>query len=75
MLNDFQPYAQNYPTTTNPQWSYVEANNYSDWESILQVFPQLKTVNTPLDLEAGQNVTGIVIRSANDDNVHKVLFN
>jgi len=74
MLNGFQSYAQNYSQIPNTQWPYVEAKNYSDWESILQVFPHLKTVNSHLDLEAGQNVTGIVIRSANDDNVHKVHF-
>ena len=52
-------------------WPYLEAKNYSDWDSILQVFPHLKNIN-PNEHIHSNNVNGIVIRSANDDNVHKV---
>lgn len=36
------------------------------------MFPHLKDINMNNDFSAEQNVNGIVIRSANDDNVHKV---
>lgn len=55
----------------NP-WNYLEAKNYSDWESILQTFPHLKDINPP-QYPHNNNTIGIVIRSANDDNVHKVI--
>lgn len=38
-------------------------------------FPHLKGVNSLEDCEKDQKVNGIVIRSANDDNVHKVIIN
>lgn len=52
-------------------WPYLEAKNYSDWDSIFQTFPHLSTVN-PSEHPHSHNILGMVIRSANDDNVHKV---
>ena len=37
------------------------------------MFPHLKQINANNDFSHEQNVNGIVIRSANDDNVHKVI--
>lgn len=54
-------------------WPYLEATNYSEWESILQVLPHLKSIN-PAEHVPNPNINGIVIRSANDDNVHKVTL-
>ena len=57
------PYQQN--------WPYLESSNYQDWNNILQSFPHLKNIN-PSEPPSSPNAIGIVIRSANDDNVHKV---
>ena len=54
------------------KWPYTEAKNYSDWDSIFQSFPHLKQINSANEEQNDLNVSGIVIRSANDDNVHKV---
>ena len=54
-------------------WPYVEAKHYNDWETIQQGFPHLKDIN-PAEQTPNSNIQGIVIRSANDDNVHKVTF-
>jgi hypothetical protein len=43
-------------------------------DAIKQTFPHLKNINTPHNYQVDQNVTGVVIRSANDDNVHKVTL-
>ena len=63
---------QEYGQNANARWPYLEAKNYQDWESVLQAFPHLKTANLPHEAEPDNNVAGIVIRSGNDDNVHKV---
>ena len=56
---------------SNNQWPYTEAKNYQNWDSIFETYPHLKNINSPDDLEKGPKVHGMVIRSANDDNVHK----
>lgn len=71
-MNGYPQY-QTYNSNINTQWPYAEAKNYQNWESILEVFPHLKQVNSPDDLEKTPKVHGIVIRSANDDNVHKAI--
>lgn len=72
MMNGYTAYQQEASQLVKNHWPYQEAKNYSDWESIFQAFPHLKQVNAHPESEPDQNVTGIVIRSANDDNVHKV---
>jgi hypothetical protein len=54
-------------------WPYIEAKDYSEWESIVTAFPHLKSINNE-EPPRSSNVHGMVIRSANDDNVHKVGF-
>lgn len=51
----------------------MEAKNYFDFNSIVEAFPHLSKIN-PGDINWAEkkNVQGIIIRSANDDNVHKV---
>lgn len=73
-MNGYSQYQPEQSQNSN-RWAYVEAKNYADWESILMAFPHLKTVNAPEECEKDQKVHGIVIRSANDDNVHKVDIN
>jgi len=67
----FQP---NTTHNTNNQWPLVVAKNYDNMDSIFQAMPHLKLINTPIEINPELKVTGLVIRSANDDNVHKVLL-
>lgn len=71
-MNGYGQYPADYTQNNNQKWPYVEAKNYSDWQSILAAMPHLKTVNAEEECEKGTKANGIVIRSANDDNVHKV---
>jgi hypothetical protein len=74
MMNGYSGFGQEASQLVKNQWPYHEAKNYNDWESIFQAFPHLKQVNAHQEGEPEQNVSGIVIRSANDDNVHKVFI-
>lgn len=71
-MNGYGQYQPDYAQNDNSKWAYHEAKNYSDWESVQSAFPHLKGINSEEECEKGQKVNGIVIRSANDDNVHKV---
>ena len=73
-MNGYSGLQQEASQALKTQWPYQEAKNYNDWESIFQAFPHLKQINAHQEGEVDQNVSGIVIRSANDDNVHKVIF-
>ena len=46
MMNGYPGYQQESSQLAKTQWPYVEAKNYSDWESIFQSFPHLKQVNS-----------------------------
>jgi hypothetical protein len=72
MMNGYSGFQQEAPQGVKTQWPYQEAKNYNDSESIFQAFPHLKQINAQQEGEPDHNVSGIVIRSANDDNVHKV---
>lgn len=52
----------------------MEAENYTNLSSIVAAYPHLKNINQQFDWSAKSNIIGIVIRSANDDNVHKVII-
>lgn len=65
-------YSNPYTTTYTERFPYVEAENYNHINSIVAAFPHLKNINQQIDWASKSNVIGIVIRSANDDNVHKV---
>ena len=56
------------------KFPYIEAADYTDPESIFEAFPQLRKINEKYDWNQNKNIEGLVIRSANDDNVHKVIF-
>ena len=54
------------------RFPYIEAKDYTNPQSIVEAFPQLQTINQEQDWSQHKNIEGLVIRSANDDNVHKV---
>lgn len=54
------------------RFPYVEAPDYTKMDSILEAFPHLQGINQERDWSKMNNIYGVVIRSANDDNVHKV---
>ena len=56
------------------KYPYVEAPNYFDINSIIESFPHLKDINADRDWTELNNAEGLIIRSANDDNVHKVYL-
>lgn len=62
---------QQYPQITE-RFPYTESIDYSSLSTIVQAFPHLGQINQQVDWSKSNNLTGIVIRSANDDNVHKV---
>lgn len=59
--------------SVNKRWPYLEAKDYHNHNSIIETFPHLQNMNTDRDLTQSQNKIGLIIRSANDDNVHKAI--
>lgn len=59
--------------TVPERFPYVEAKDYTNINSIKEAFPHLKNINQTFDWSSKANLMGLVIRSANDDNVHKVF--
>lgn len=57
----------------NKRWPYAEAKDYHNFNSIAETFPHLAYVNTDKDHTLTNNKMGLIIRSANDDNVHKAI--
>ena len=54
--------------------NFPRASNYSNMADIVQVFPHLKYVNSEtFDTEKINNADFYVIKSTNDDDVHKVF--
>lgn len=72
VMNGYGQYPTDYTQNNNNKWPYVEAKNYEDWQSVLAAMPHLKGINSQEECEKGNKANGMVIRSANDDNVHKV---
>ena len=54
------------------RFPYIEAKDYTNPHSIFEAFPKLQTINHQQDWKNRGRIEGVVIRSANDDNVHKV---
>ena len=65
-------YSNQYVTMPE-RFPFVEAKDYTNISTIKEAFPHLKNINQTFDWSSKANLTGLVIRSANDDNVHKVL--
>lgn len=63
----------NYPVDKD-KFPYIEAVNYTDKKCIIEAFPHLKSINEETDWATHNNIEGLIIRSANDDNVHKVYL-
>ena len=58
----------------NKKWTYKEARDYDDFDSIVEMFPHLSQINSSNpDVILNKNKIGLIIRSANDDNVHKAI--
>lgn len=54
---------------------FPRAKNYNSMESIIEAFPHLGDVNkNTLDIQSIKNARCFVMRSNNDDDIHKVLF-
>lgn len=64
--NQYMPMQERFP--------YTEAADYTSLDKIIEAYPHLKLINKDYDWSKKNNLSGIVIRSANDDNVHKVLL-
>ena len=58
--------------TVNQRWPYLEAKDNHDFNSIVETLPHLQNVNTDHETQP-KNKIGLIIRSANDDNVHKAI--
>ena len=56
----------------NQRWPYLEVRDLQDFNSIVDTFSHLKNVNIDRDTQL-HNKIGLIIRSANDDNVHKAI--
>ena len=70
-----QFYSAPYFEKTTENYPYAEAKDYSDFDSIVEAYPHLKDINKPFQCENPEGINGIIIRSGNDDNVHKVFLN
>ena len=57
----------------NQRWPYTEAKDYRQINSIIDAFPHLQNINVERDFTTSNNKIGLIIRSANDDNVHKAI--
>lgn len=54
-------------------FDFPRAESYDTMESIISKFPQLSKINEPLcNLEEFQNPKVFIIRSNNEDDIHKV---
>lgn len=54
---------------------FPRATNYSDFNEIVKAFPHLKYVNSPtFDTEQVRYGDFYVIKSTNDDDIHKVYL-
>ena len=67
----------NQPEIDLKYYTYVNefprASNYNSWESICEVFPDLKNVNSKsFDPTTIKDCRAFIIRSNNEDDVHKV---
>jgi hypothetical protein len=65
-------------SSNKPRKYYMDfpyAQNYQSMESIAEAFPHLKSVNDPncINLKNIKNAYSFVIRSNNDDDIHKVI--
>jgi len=76
------PYMQggslNQPEIDLKYYNYVNefprASNYNSWESICEVFPNLKNVNSKsFEVDNVKDCRAFIIRSNNEDDVHKAI--
>ena len=71
------PYYESYIDPMAPfSTKFPRARNYHSIQSIAEAFPHLQTLNDAnFDIESiSSNAQFYILRSVNDDNIHKVLF-